>query len=333
MQQLTERPPSGRRAADWPDEPELHVALDTALERGDLRAVERCRDLAGRDERDELLALSALHDLWTAPLDGLGARAWLQSEPATVGVKVRLDRALLDRVQGRCRTARRDLPDGVDGMRRVAALDLVPEVYRRLGHAASMDDLVAFLAVEGGPDAGFDDLVALAQVGIRGDAKVALAENYWDEMGRGDGRQVHTRLHDELVAAVHMPRLPRSSLPVAALERAALGGVLVTNRHLQPEAIGALGLLEMQAGPRCRAVVRALRRLDAPEAALRFYEEHAVADPRHGKEWLDRVVAPLSSDPAWARRMVDGALWRHEVNRRFFADQAGRSGAGRRAAA
>jgi hypothetical protein len=30
------------------------------------------------------------------------------------------------------------------------------------------------------------------------------------------------------------------------------------------------------------------------------------------------VVVPLAEDPAWARRMVDGAVWRHVVNDRFF---------------
>jgi hypothetical protein len=44
----------------------------------------------------------------------------------------------------------------------------------------------------------------------------------------------------------------------------------------------------------------------------------------HGKDWLDRVVEPLSEDPSWARRMVDGAVWRHVVNHRFFAWWDGR---------
>jgi hypothetical protein len=181
---------------------------------------------------------------------------------------------------------------------------------------------VRFLALEGGPDADFDDLVALVQVGITGDPKVSLASNYWDEMGRGTNAAVHTVLHEELVRAIDMPRIAREDLPASALERKALGGLLVTNRYLQPEALGALGLLEMQAGPRCRAVVRALTRLDFPAGALPFYEEHAHADPRHGKEWLDRVVAPLAGSPSWADGMVRGARWRQQVNHRFFTDAA-----------
>jgi hypothetical protein len=208
-------------------------------------------------------------------------------------------------------------------MRRIAAADLVPEVYDWLAEHATWPELVHFLAVEGGPDAGFDDLVAIAQVGIRNGPKVALGANYWDELGRGRLTDVHTVLHDRLVEAVAMPRLAHAELPVGALERMATGGFLATNRHLQPEMLGSLGLVELQAGPRCRAVVRALGRLGAPEGAFPFYEEHATADPRHGKEWLDDVVAPLATDPEWATRMVTGARWRQAVNDRFFAEVRG----------
>jgi hypothetical protein len=112
--------------------------------------------------------------------------------------------------------------------------------------------------------------------------------------------------------------VPRSEQPLAALERSVLGSLLATNRRLQPEMVGALGLLELQAGPRCRRVVTALRRIDAPADAFPFYDEHAVADPRHGKDWLDHVVVPLAADPAWATGMVRGARWRSLANRRFF---------------
>jgi hypothetical protein len=209
-------------------------------------------------------------------------------------------------------------PDAVAAVRRIAAASSLPAVYRWLEAQATWDELVEFLAMEGGPDAGFDDLVAMAQVGVRGGPKVCLAANYWDEMGRGDLDAVHTELHTMLVEAIEMPAIPRRQLPVGALERMALGGVLATNRSLQPEALGAFGLLELQAGPRCRAVVRALERLGAPSDALPFYVEHAGADPRHGKEWLDHVIAPLSTSDLWCAGLLRGARWRAEVNRRFF---------------
>src|SRR5690606_14819282 len=109
-----------------------------------------------------------------------------------------------------------------------------------------------------------------------------------------------TELHHRLVQALGLQVVPRSKQPTEALERSVLGSLLATNRRLQPEMVGALGLIELQAGPRCRKVVKALRRLDAPADAFPFYEEHAVADPRHGKDWVDHVVATLGTDPTWA---------------------------------
>ena len=296
----------------------LHVAVEAALDAAEPEALRRCTRLVAADEHDELLALLSLHDLMLAPLDRLGARVRCQGHPATEELRHRLESSYLDRLRRRAHQVRLATPDGVEGMRRVAAIDRVPDVYDWLRAEASWTELVEFLSVEGGPDAGFDDLVALAQVGITGDPKVALAENYWDEMGRGALDRVHTVLHDQLVDAVQMRRIPRIELSTTALDRMALNGVLAGNRWLQPELLGALGLLEMQAGPRCRAVVGALERLAGPAGSLPFYEEHATADPRHGKEWLDRVVRPLSQDSSWARRMVDGAVWRHVANQRFF---------------
>jgi hypothetical protein len=210
-------------------------------------------------------------------------------------------------------------------MRRLSASDLVPPVYEWLAEEASFAELVEFLAIEGGPDGGFDDYVAICQVGIDGEAKVTLGANYWDEMGRGSPEAVHTELHRRLAGALHLTAVDETALPIEALRRAALNGLLATNRALQPEMVGALGLLELQAGPRCRKVVRALQRLDAPRDALPFYEEHAQADPRHGKAWLDHAVAPLVERmPDWGPRILRGARWRASVNRELFAALAER---------
>jgi hypothetical protein len=139
-------------------------------------------------------------------------------------------------------------------------------------------------------------------------------------MGRGSAAAVHTELHRRMAQALGLRDIERTAQPTEALERSLLGTTLATNRALQPELIGALGLLELQAGPRCRRVVRGLKRLGAGTDALAFYEEHAVADPRHGKDWLDHVVGPIASEfPGWGARIVQGARWRSTVNARFFA--------------
>jgi hypothetical protein len=178
---------------------------------------------------------------------------------------------------------------------------------------------VEFLSLEGGPDGGFDDLVAACQIGLDGEAKLELARNYWDEMGNGDLARVHTELHRKLSRALDLRCPPRQHQPIEALERSVVTGLLATNRWLQPEMLGALGLLELQAGPRCRKVVAALERIGAGDDALDFYVEHATIDPRHGKDWVDKAIAPLEADPRWATGIVRGARWRSIVNAGFFA--------------
>jgi hypothetical protein len=248
----------------------LSRRVDEALASGDPSQLRACRAVPPADERDALLTLLTLQDLALAPLHQLGARAEFHGHPAAVEILHPLQRSYIDRLRRRSEAGRVELPDGVDGVRRAASIDRVPAVYVWLRDDAEWDQLVRFLTLEGGPDASFDDLVALAQVGIGGVPKAALAENYWDEMGRRRPERVHTELHNRLVTAIDMPHVARTELATPALDRMALNGVLATNRWLQPELLGSLGVLELQAGPRCRAVVGALERLGATEDALDF---------------------------------------------------------------
>ena len=296
----------------------LSTRLRTALD-GDGEGLAELAMAEPLDRRDAVLCLLAVNDLHTAPLERLGGAERFQHHPAVVALKARLDDRFLADLEARDAAVDWQLPeDAPRAMRALGALGLVPDVYRWLSDEADRADVVAFLAFEGGPDGGFDDLVAACQIGLSGSAKVELAQNYWDEMGGGELALVHTELHRKLSRALDLPELSREEQPLEGLERAALASVLATNRRLQPEMVGALGLLELQAGPRCRKVVSALERIGASEDALHFYVEHATVDPRHGKDWVDKAVTPLAADPRWAAGIIRGARWRSLVNAAFF---------------
>ena len=297
----------------------LTSALETALASGRPEGLEWQEPA---DEFDEAAALLAIYELWLAPATMTAGCERFQNHPAVAALKWELEARMLARLEAWVPPATVEDSDVVGALRRIARADR-PPVYEWVATTATWTELVQFLAIEGGPDGGFDDLVALSQIGISGAPKVVLGANYWDEMGRGDADAVHTRLHERLVAAVDMPRLAYEQLPLSALHRSSLNGLLATNRWLQPEMLGALGLLELQAGPRCRQVLRGLSRLGAPAEAFPFYEEHAETDPRHGKEWLEEALAPLCEEtPDWAPRIIRGARWRSETNRRLFEDAA-----------
>ncbi|HEY0399306.1 MAG TPA: iron-containing redox enzyme family protein [Acidimicrobiia bacterium] len=293
--------------------------LDAALV-GDGCALDALRTADPVDDHDAMVTLLAVHDLHVAPVGALDGRVRWQHHPAVATLKWRLEQRFLARLTDTDRQAGWQLPlDAAAALRALAAMDRVPEIYRFLAESASPAELSEFLSLEGGPDGGFDDLVAACQVGLDGGPKLELARNYWDEMGNGAAGDVHTELHRRFSRALGLEPVSRPDQPIEALDRAALGSLLATNRGRQPEMVGALGLIELQAGPRCRQVLTGLRRLCAPSDAFPFYEVHATVDPRHGKDWVDQVVTPLAADPAWADGIVRGARWRWLVNDAFLS--------------
>jgi hypothetical protein len=308
-----------------PHGPTLADALARALS-GDGSALAALVDAEPVDRRDRFLTLLSIYDLHTAPLETLGEAVRHQGAPAVAALKNRLEGPWLAELDAAWATAGpladADTPERVTAaMRAVAARDRLPAAYKWLVREASWEQVVHFLALEGGPDGGFDDLIAVCQIGLSGSAKLELGKNFWDEMGTGNPDAVHTVLHERLVRAIDMPRIPRRQQPVEALERVALNGLMATNRWLQPEMLGALGLLELQAGPRCRLVLQAFNRLGAPQGAYPFYAEHAEVDPVHGKDWMDKAIVPLVAErPAWGPRMVKGAWWRSTTNLTFFEE-------------
>jgi hypothetical protein len=298
--------------------------LATALDRG-ADELDRLTSFEPASRRDRFLALHRLYQLHTAPLAVAGDRVRWQHHPVVADLKNRLEALWIAELDQGTRPLG-DPRRTAEQMRKLAARDRSPDIYRWVASDAAWPEMLGFLALEGGPDDVFDDLVATCQVGLPlGSAKMELANNYWDEMGNGDYDKVHNVLYRRFVEAVDLPTIPLEEQPDAALERSAILGLVASNRYLQPEMIGALGLIELEAGPHCRYVDRGLERLGASDEAREFYRMHAVVDPVHGNGWLENGVGPLVEQiPAWGPHILRGARWKSQVNKRFFdwAEQA-----------
>ena len=293
--------------------------LAAGLAAGD-EALRELRDEPPAGRRDRSLVLHQIYDLHRRSLDEIGDLVRWQHHPAVAAIKSRLEADWI-RELDQCAARRAGDAGTAEEMRSLAAHARAPGIYRRLADEADWEPMLRFLALEGGPDDIFDDLVASCQVGLPfGSAKMELARNYWDEMGNGQLDHVHRVLYQRFVEAVSLPRVHRHEQPTEALERSALLGLVAVNRVLQPEMIGALGMIELEAGPHCRYVDQGLGRLGASDDARAFYRMHAVVDPLHGAGWLDNAVTPLVEQrPEWGPRIVRGAAWKHAVNAGFFA--------------
>jgi hypothetical protein len=186
-----------------------------------------------------------------------------------------------------------------------------------LATRASMEDMRWFLLQEVAGEAGFDDLVAMTQVKMPTQAKLELARNYWDEMGRGAEPGMHGPMLDQLAKAMNLRPTIDGTEPASL----ALGNLLVafaTNRRYAYHSIGALGAVELTAPWRADLVAQGLKRLGVGKER-KYFALHATLDVAHSEAWNAEVLTPLVRDrPECAKYIAEGALMRLDAGRRCF---------------
>jgi hypothetical protein len=167
-----------------------------------------------------------------------------------------------------------------------------------------------FVEQEAAGEAGFDDLVALAQIKAPLPAKLELARNYWDEMGRGNAKGMHGPMLEALVLALKAtPRVETTVAPSLALGNTM--AALATNRAYAYHILGALGVIELTAPGRAGMVSQALRRLKVSAKARHYFDLHAVLDVKHSEAWNREVFYSIVRDaPDAGRWIAEGALMR-----------------------
>lgn len=179
-----------------------------------------------------------------------------------------------------------------------------------LAERASYNQMRWFLEQEVAGEAGFDDLVAVTQVKMPVRAKLEMARNYWDEMGRGEEKGMHGPMLETL--ARHFEVSPRIETTVA--ESLALGNMMMAlafNRRYAFHSVGALGAIEMTAPTRATFVVDGLNRLGVPKKSSHYFSLHAVLDVKHSQAWNAEVLEQLvAEDPRRAQAIAEGALLR-----------------------
>lgn len=187
-----------------------------------------------------------------------------------------------------------------------------------LAEQASLDDMRWFLTQEAAGEAGFDDLTAYAQVKMPVRAKLELARNYWDEMGRGNPKGMHGPMLDLLVEALRLePRIETTVWESLALANAMTA--MATTRRYAYHALGALGAIELTAPGRSAATAAGLKRLGVSGKQRHYFDLHAVLDVKHSEAWNREVIGPLvAEDPRRAAAMAEGALIRLKCGARCF---------------
>jgi hypothetical protein len=209
-----------------------------------------------------------------------------------------------------------DIPDDVDGF--IAWFEDLREsgpgqgdpLFPWLAAHATRDQMKWFLYQEVAGEAGFEDLLAMTQVKISERAKLEMARNYWDEMGRGSSKGMHGPMLARLAGYFEVAPTPDTVVP----ESLALANTMVAlarHRRYAYHSIGALGVIEMTAPTRAGYVNEGLRRLRVPAKKRHYFAVHAVLDVKHSEAWNREVLRPLvAENPGCARAIGEGAVMR-----------------------
>ncbi|QPQ55949.1 iron-containing redox enzyme family protein [Allosphingosinicella flava] len=237
---------------------------------------------------------------------------------------IRLEGAFLESLRAEIAQEAASAPTDADGF--VAWFEALQDkgpgqgdpLFPWIAEEATREQLSWFLEQEAAGEAGFDDLVAYTQVKLPKQAKLELARNYWDEMGRGNPKGVHGPMLDGLIAALQLDaRIDNTVWESLALANAMTA--MATSRRYAWHSVGALGVIELTAPGRSAATATGLRRLGFSADERRYFDLHAVLDVKHSEAWNREALQPLvAEDPRRATAIAEGALIRLTCGARCF---------------
>jgi len=201
----------------------------------------------------------------------------------------------------------------------------VSYLFDYLAHEADATEIAFYVCLEEQVDGHFDDVIAISQLGVQGKSKLVMADNYWDEMGRGNLDDVHTRMFS--VSADFLKEILKESgidlptqVPCEALKNGNMLMMYGLRRRLIGRLIGAIGILEDTAPYRFAATVEGMRRCGMPDYVIRYHEAHIHFDSDHGAEWLQDVVLPMiEKSKILMEEIYLGMLIRYRVALDYYA--------------
>ena len=187
-----------------------------------------------------------------------------------------------------------------------------------LAEQATMDEMRWFLTQEVAGEAGFDDLTAITQVRLPVRAKLELARNYWDEMGRGNAKGMHGPMLEHLARRLGLEPVVGTTIWEALALANTMAGLAASRRYAF-HSVGALGVIEQTAPGRAKLVGEGLRRLGVSGKDRHYFDLHAILDIKHSEAWNAEAAWPLvRENPAWAPALAEGALMRLECGAACF---------------
>lgn len=278
--------------------------VSATLDAGDLAAVDPYGD-------DLQLALYCCYELHYRGFFGVADE--YEWDPALLGLRRVLERTFLTAL-------RADVQPSTDVDAEVAALLVEPDSGRdgtegagvshhllREGELWQLREYVVHRSMYHLKEADPQAWVIPRLVGA---AKSGLVSVEHDEYGAGVPEHMHALLFAEMMTGLGLSADYGEYLDLVGARTLAevnFMSMCGLHRDLRGALVGQFATVELTSSPGSDRLVRAMRRLGCDEAAIRFYDEHAVADAVHEQIIRRRVLEPmLAAEPHLAGDVVFG---------------------------
>ncbi|MCP3804382.1 iron-containing redox enzyme family protein [Allokutzneria sp. A3M-2-11 16] len=145
---------------------------------------------------------------------------------------------------------------------------------------------------------------------LRGRAKAALVAVEFDEFGGGRAERMHSQLFADLLdgAGLDSGYLAYiNEVPAPALALVNMMSLFGLHRGLRGALVGHFAAAEITTAPAAKRMEKALERMQAHPACIRFYTEHIEADAVHEQVLRHEVLGDLlAHEPELAADVVLG---------------------------
>lgn len=134
---------------------------------------------------------------------------------------------------------------------------------------------------------------------LTGRAKAGLVAVEYDEYGAGRADQIHAKLYADLMADLGLDNRYGHYLEAGTAEMLTVVNLMSLfglHRSLRGALVGHYATVEVTSSPVCRRLAKAMERVDAGSAAVRFYTEHVEADAVHEQLVRREVIGGLLKD-------------------------------------
>lgn len=184
-----------------------------------------------------------------------------------------------------------------------------------LERSASLEQIVAFFKSDSALNIRFFDLLVYSMIGSREGVRRELAQNFWDESGRGDAARSHVTLFRSLLSTVGVSSASddhASELGWQGLAGYNLFMLSSVNRQHYFKLLGIMAMTELLDPSQYEKLARGCRRVGLGRGAeLDYYDEHVTIDVIHGEGWLSNVIVPIVDEtPTVAKDILVGASLR-----------------------